>query len=180
MKKTKIIGAIVGVILFIVAIAGLTYAYTIWSSENINKKVSSKCFEVFYDKGTDLVGAITPSNDYAGGLFATVRMNINTKCNVNAKGMLYLETSEDTSNNLFREGLLNYQVVRNEKTLVASGNITGSGVITIDLGSLAQSASAFTRYEVYVWLDNNLIENSDVNSVYYGSISSEAIQYNNK
>lgn len=180
MRNTKVIGTILGIILFIALIGGLTYAYTIWSSQNINRKVSSECFDVLYDKGNDLSGAIIPSLDYTGGLYATVRMNINTECNVNAKGILYLETSEDTSSNLFREGLLNYQVVRNEKTLIASGNITESGVIAIDLGSLAQTENAFTRYEVYVWLDNNLIQNADVNSVYYGSISSEAIQYNNR
>ncbi len=81
---------------------------------------------------------------------------------------------------MFREGLLNYQVVRNEKTLVASGNITGSGEIAIDLGNLALTETAFTRYEVYVWIDYNYVSNSDVNSVYYGSIRSEAIQYNNR
>ena len=180
MKMSKVVGAIVGVLFFIAVIGGLTYAYTIWTSQNINRKVSSDCFEILYDKGNDLSGAIIPSFDYTGGLHTTVRINLSSECNVNANGFLYLNTETGTSSNLFREGLLNYQVVRNESTFLSSGNITSNGEIKIDLGSLAKTENAFTRYDVYVWLDYNLIENSDVNSVYYGDIRAEAVQFNNK
>ena len=94
MKNTKIIGAILGIILFIALIGGLTYAFTSWTGPNINRKVSSECFDVLYDKGNDLTGAIIPSFDYTGGLSTTVRLNINSECNVNAKGILYLNTDE--------------------------------------------------------------------------------------
>ena len=180
MNKQKVIGLIIGVISFIAVIAGITTAYLAWSSQNINKQVSSKCFNVLYEKGTDLVGAITPSYNYTGGLSTTVKMNVDVKCNINAKGRLYLNTEESTSSNLFREGLLNYTVVRSGvvsgATVLAEGDITESGEIAIDLGRLASSEEAFTRYDVYVWLDYNLVENSDINSVYYGSISAEAVQ----
>ena len=50
MNKQKVIGLVIGVFAFLIMIAGITYAFVSWQSENINKTVSSKCFEIFYDK----------------------------------------------------------------------------------------------------------------------------------
>ncbi len=177
MNKQKLIGLILGVVLFVVAITGLTYAYISWTSDNMNKVVSSKCFDVLYTKGQNIIGAIMPSLDYTGGLSTTVKMNIDSNCDMKAKGVLYLETKEQTSTNLYREGLLNYQVLK-ENTVISggSGNVTESGEIAIELGELTKATNATTSYTVYVWIDNNLVENSDAFSSYSGSIRAEAIQ----
>ena len=178
MDKRKIFGTILGVILFILLIAGVTYAYISWTSEKINYKVGSKCFDIYYEKGTDISGTMMPSNDYTGGLSATVKMNISSSCDLKANGKLYLNTSESTSNNLYRTGLLNYQVLKDNVVLSGgNGNITSSGEIAIDLGELSKSASASTSYTVYVWINYDLVENSDVNSSYSGNIRAEAIQF---
>ena len=176
MNKQKIIGAILGVILFIAAITVITYAYITWTSGDINKVVSSKCFNVHYDKGTDISGAIMPSYDYTGGLSTTIKMNIDSSCNIRANGKLYLETKNETSNNLFREGLLNYHLVSGN-TVISSGPITEKGEIVINLGELTPSTSASTSYTLYVWIDYNLVENTDAFSTYLGSIKGEAIQF---
>lgn len=175
MNKGKFIGLVLGVILFIVVIAGFTYAYITWTSEKLNYNVGSKCFIVHYDKGNDITGMMIPSNDYTGGLSTTVKVNIDSSCDINATGKLYLNTLDTTSSNLYR-GLLKYQVVQGSN-LIDDGVITDSGVITIDLGVLTMSTSAVTEYTVYVWIDNNLVENSDINSLYYGNIRTEAIQF---
>jgi len=176
MSKYKVVGIIVGVIVFSLCIAGITYALFTWNSDNINKKVSSKCFNVLYTKGTDISGAINPSSNYTGGLYTTVKMNIDSDCDIKANGKLYLETKNETSNNLFREGLLNYHVVKGS-TVVSSGPITSKGEIEIDLGELTASTSASTSYTLYVWIDYNLVENTDAFSSYLGSIRGEAIQF---
>jgi len=175
MDKQKLIGVILGIVLFIVAIAGITYAYMSWTSDNINKVVSSKCFDVLYTKGQDIGGNIVPSKNYTGGSSSTVKVNINSSCDIRANGKLYLNTSDSTSSNLYREGLLNYQVLKGN-TLIKGGNITSSGEIEIDLGELEKASSAMTNYTVYVWIDNDLVENSDVFSNYDGNIRVEAIQ----
>lgn len=181
MKKSKIIGTIIGILLFVVAIAGITYAFINWTSGNTNKVVESKCFEIFYEKGNDVTGNIMPSKDYTGGLSTTVKINVNSECDINADGRLYLTTSEETSSNLFnRPGLLNYQIVTENGVKGKRGSITEPGQIAINLGPLTKNTSAVTQYTIYVWVDYTLVNNSDVSSVYYGSISAEAIQYNNK
>ena len=176
MKKAKIVGAVFGVILFIAAIAGITYAFISWTSENINKVVESKCFEIFYEKGNDITGSIMPSYEYTGGLSTTVKMDINPNCNMNANGKLYLVTDEDTSSNLYRTGLLNYQVLINDTVTDIKGNITSTGEIEIDLGPLSKNTSAVTEYTLYIWINYNLVTNSDVSLVYSGSLRAEAIQ----
>jgi len=176
MNKYKIVGIILGVVIFSLCIAGITYAFITWSStEDINKTVKSKCFNVLYTKGTDISGTINPSYDYTGGLYTTIKMNIDSNCNIKANGKLYLETKNETSNNLFREGLLNYHVVKGG-TVVSSGSITEKGEIEIDLGELVASTSASTSYTLYVWIDYNLVQNTDAFSSYIGSIRGEAIQ----
>ena len=175
-RRVKIIGTIIGVLLFVLLIAGVTYAYFTWTSENVNRKVSSKCFEVNYDKGTDISGVIIPSYDYTGGLIASVKMNIDSSCDIRANGKLYLNTLEDTSSNLYSDGLLNYQVVSGD-VLLGSDSITSSGVIELDLGELSKSDSASTEYTIYVWVDNDVVDTSDIGSVYYGNIRAEAIQF---
>lgn len=176
MNKYKVIGMVIGIIVFSLCIVGITYAFLTWRSENISITVSSKCFNILYTKGTDISGAIIPSNDYTGGLSTTIKMNIDSSCDIKANGKLYLETKSETSNNLFREGLLNYHVVSGN-TVVSSGNITEKGEIEIDLGQLTASTSASTSYTLYVWIDYNLIENTDAFSAYLGSIRGEAIQF---
>lgn len=174
MEKGKTIGFILGVILFIILIVGITYAYITWTSDKINYNVSSKCFNVYYEKGTDITGMIMPSDDYSGGLYTSMKMDIKSSCNINASGKIYLNTLDTTSSNLYREGLLNYSVLKGT-TVVSSGSITSAGEIGIDIGTLNKSTSAITSYTVYVWIDNNIVQNSDVNSNYYGSIRVEAI-----
>lgn len=175
MKKGKIIGIVLSTIVFIILISGVTYAYITWTSEKINNNVNSKCFDIYYAKGTDIAGTMLPSNDYSGGLFSTIKMNIKSSCNINAKGKIYLNTLDTTSSNLYRVGLLNYTLLKGT-TIISSGSITGPGEVAIDIGTLSKSTSASTDYTLYVWIDNNLVENTDVNSAYNGSIRAEAVQ----
>ena len=176
MKESKIIGIVLGIVLFVFLIFGITYAYITWTSDKINRTVNSKCFDIYYQKGTDISGIMIPSLDYTGGLYTSVKMNISSSCDIRANGIIYLNTLDTTSSNLYREGLLNYQVVSGS-TLLGSGNITSNGEISINVGGLTKSDSATSEYTIYVWVDSDVIENSDINSVYYGSIRAEVIQY---
>ena len=181
MGKDKLIGTIIGVIFFILLIAGITYAYVTWTGNVLDDyKVSSKCFNVLYEKGNDITGTMMPSLDYSDGLFTSVKMNIDSNCNINARGKIYLNTLTSTSDNLLdsnRNGLLNYQVLKNGVLTGYKGTITSEGSIEIDVGMLSKDTTASTEYTIYVWVNNDLVQNSDAYSVYYGSITAEAVQY---
>lgn len=51
MKKAKLIGAIIGVILFSILITGLTYAWYTWRSSDIIISGTTKCFKINYVTG---------------------------------------------------------------------------------------------------------------------------------
>ena len=54
-NKTKLYGTILGVVLFILLISGLTYAALEWQSTKTNIKLTSGCFDIYYDKGQDII-----------------------------------------------------------------------------------------------------------------------------
>ena len=90
--KSKLFGTILGTIIFILLIAGITYALLNWESTKINLGLTSSCFDIYYDKGQDITGELNPSSTYTGGLFATVKINIKSTCSTNGTGTLYLNT----------------------------------------------------------------------------------------
>ena len=177
-NKTKLYGTILGVVLFILLISGLTYAALEWQSTKTNIKLTSGCFDIYYDKGQDISGQLNPSSSYTDGLFATIKINIKNSCTTNGTGTLYLETLNTTSSNLYRTGLLNYQVVKDDVATNLKGNITKSGEIALDIGTLTKASSASTTYKIYVWVNKDLLINSDANSKYYGKIRATATQGN--
>ena len=175
-NKTKLYGTILGVVLFILLISGLTYAALEWQSTKTNIKLTSGCFDIYYDKGQDISGQLNPTNVYTDGLYATIKINIKNTCTTTGEGTLYLETLSSTSSNLYRTGLLNYQVVKDGTATNLKGNITKSGAIALDIGTLTKASSASTTYKIYVWVDKELVINSDANSKYYGKIRATATQ----
>ena len=160
-NKTKLYGTILGVVLFILLISGLTYAALEWQSTKTNIKLTSGCFDIYYDKGQDISGQLNPSSSYTDGLFATIKINIKNSCTTNGTGTLYLETLNTTSSNLYREGLLNYQVVKDDVATNLKGNITKSGEIALDIGTLTKASSASTTYKIYVWVDKEVVISSE-------------------
>ena len=56
-KKIKIYGVVLGVILFILLISGLTYAILNWRSSNITITGTSECLEVESVKGSNITGS---------------------------------------------------------------------------------------------------------------------------
>lgn len=181
--KGKITTSILIVSIIIIIVVGITYAYVTWSSGKINAIGNSECFNVLYVKGQDIgsdqsVATLMPSNDYTGGLSSTVKMGFSSSCtNVSGTGIIKLNTLDTTSSNLYRTGLLNYVVLKNG-TKLKEGNITGFGTTNIDVGLLKKISNIddADSYTVYVWISNNLVQNEDAFSSYYGNIAASAEQ----
>ena len=135
MKNSKIILLVIGLI---VLVAGSTYAVYTWAIKNVNVNGISECFKVDYDKGQD-IGSVNNSrtllvsDDYTGGLFASVIVNLNKNCTItNGIGTLYLEVDNTTSSSLLTSGALKYQIVENgfPTTNKGIGTITSTGKLS--------------------------------------------------
>jgi hypothetical protein len=175
--KNKTFFSLLIVLGIIVLVSGGTYAFYTWSSDNIKYSGSSECFKVFYVKGDDIgsnenKATLTPSYDYKGGLSSTVKFNFSSECNMEATGKLYIDTLDTTSSNLFKEGLLNYQVLEDGVVTDLKGSIMSNDTIEIELNNIKN----VSNYTVYVWLDYNKIENEHATSSYFGKVRAVASQ----
>ena len=55
-KKIKIIGTIIGIVLFVILIAGFTFAWFTWESSRINISGNTACFNINYRSEERRVG----------------------------------------------------------------------------------------------------------------------------
>lgn len=121
MDRKKLIGLIIGIILFAALIVGATFAWLTYAINvtNGNYNVETSCFDVNYENGADISGTLNMVANPLNGRSTTISMGINEGCNVNAKGKielvinsisskLYEATTAHCENTLTLETLLNY------------------------------------------------------------------------
>lgn len=173
-NKKKLFGTILGVAAFVVLVAGVTYAWFTWASENTIINGTSGCFNIAYDKGTDVSGTLNPSATYEGGANATVKINISDACNITGAATISLNTNAETNLDL-AAGAVKYAVYQGDSE-IATGTITATGDKELATVALTQAATATTEYTVYVWIDGALSDNSYVGKTYSGYIHASATQ----
>lgn len=181
MKKTKLIGTILGVILFAALVAGLTYAIMTWSSSNIEISGTSDCFDIDYGVSSQIGSTnqnakITMVDSYKKGLTAVVTLALKQECaNVPGNASLYLNTEASGTSATILGGALKYAVVNssNLDTVLGSGTITSTGEMEI-LNNINVSTTQSTSFTVYVWLDGNVADNTYINLNYSGYINAKA------
>lgn len=121
MDRKKLIGLIIGIILFAALIVGATFAWLTYAINvtNGNYNVETSCFDVNYENGADISGTLNMVANPLNGRSTTISIGINEGCNVNAKGKielvinsisskLYEATTAHCENALTLETLLNY------------------------------------------------------------------------
>lgn len=183
MKKAKLIGSIIGVFLFIALVAGFTYAWIAWQSNNINIAGRSDCFDIDYGISQQIGSAsakasLSMTSDYTEGLSAKVSLSLKTECaNIPGTATLYLNTTNVGTTSGTSSGILNgalkYTVVSGTSVL-ANGVIDSNNKIPL-LDNIDVSSTSPTTYTVYVWLDGKVADNSYANLNYIGYISAEAV-----
>ena len=177
MKKAKLVGTIFGVILFIALIAGFTYAWVAWQSDNINISGTADCFDIDYGISQQIgsastKGSLEMASSYTEGLSAKVSLALKSTCtNVSGTATLYLNTSSASANVL--KGALKYTVLK-DSTVVSTGVISSSNKITL-ASNIDVSSTTPVTYTVYVWLDGTVADNSYADTTYTGYISAEAV-----
>lgn len=172
MEKRKLYGTILGVAAFVAVIAGLTYAWFTWASNNTIISGDSGCFTIQYTNGTAISGNLAPSSDYTGGKSTTATLNINSTCTTEGDATINLVTdsSANTAINL-SSNAVKYAVYQ-DTTEVSSGTVTQA---TQALATFALTKVA-TTYTVYVWVDGEIADNTFAGKTYSGYISASAVQ----
>lgn len=178
MDKKKLIGTIIGVAMFAALIAGATFAWLTFNVSVTNGTItpSSMNFSVNFTRGTDISDMpILSEGTVSTAKLLTVKAH---KVSGSAPGNLtiYLNTSS-TSNALITDEAINYAVCVGTCSSLSSAAATGTLSSTTKKALLTTPLTASaTSYNIYFWLDGNVISNDHMGLSYSGYISAEATQ----
>ena len=119
-KKIKTYGIILGVILFVLLIAGFTYANLTWKSKSIVISGKSNCLEVESVKGNDITGGNL--------LLQDERIILNNNQITIKNGMIITNVTAKIKSTCSLEGYmtLNLNVTNLSSAFTSSGNSTGA------------------------------------------------------
>lgn len=196
-NNRKLIGTIIGVIFFVILIAGATFAWLTYTA-NVNNGVyntTTMNFLVNYTGGTDISSLPMYSGDVSASTFSGSSISPMTvqASKQNLDGTLYLKihTADDTgSNTLADAGCIKYAVcvgtACSSASTTAFSQISGvsTGIldsadfdtnrdIVIYTGPLTVST---TNYNIYLWIDNEIITNNEIGQTYSGYVHAFAVQ----
>ena len=191
-KKSKTIGTILGIFGFIALVAGATYAWLTWRSNNIIVAGSTECFDVVYyrkDLGTEenpaMLRFFTSYNRdnlnqlVANPDYAEVGLSLDPKCtNVAGLGKLYLTTNVDTSDAILTGGLYYtlVQVENDTETFIQEGPITSKGDMLLKDNIFVSSTTSGVKYRVYIWINGPITTDQNyVGASYVGEIRAEVV-----
>ena len=190
-KKIKIYGVVLGIILFILLISGLTYAILSWRSSNITITGTSECLEVESVKGSNITGSdlllldsgVVNNNQItirAGMVVTNITAKLKSSCTLD--GYLTINLKTTTLNSGFTSsgnstGALKYVLASydpstyttistsalNGKTfdIIKIGSITSTGTLKIKEAQLSKDTTL--AYLVIFYIDGDKA-NNDVGS----------------
>ena len=191
-KKSKVIGSLLGIFGFIALVAGATYAWLTWRSNNIIIAGSTECFDVVYyrkDLGTVENPAILKfmtnynrdnlNQVVANPEYAEVGLSLDPRCtNVAGLGKLYLTTNVSTDDILLTGGLY-YTLVKVEnstETFIKDGPITTEGDMLLQDNIFVSSTTGGVKYRVYLWINGPITTDQNyVGASYIGEIRAEVV-----
>jgi len=202
-NKIKFIGTILGIVLFISLIAGITYAWITWTSENINISGTSECFTVNYTKGQTINNAsvilfdeskiinnnkITIKNGMA---ITNVTAGLNSNCSISGNITISLtinnlNTAYISGNSIgaFKYALASYDpsvyttittsaLSNTAFDIIKTESITSTDKITL----VAEELSTTTKgYLIIFYVDGNLVDNDAKDSTFSATIDAVAAQ----
>jgi hypothetical protein len=205
-KSVKLYRTILGIIVFIILIVGITYAYITWKSDDIKISVGSECFEVNHTKGKNISindMYVINEKDFLDGnnitivdgmALTTISLGINPSCNVTGTATIKLDVS--TLSNAFitntgnSVGALKYKVVEYSSEKYpdvtidilkgATFNIKAEGMIVakekIELYSIPINNSGQKEHIIIFYLDEVLIQNDAAGASFNATIFAEVTQ----
>ncbi len=123
-KNIKLYGVLLGVILFIILMAGITYAWITWRSGNINITGSSECFTINYTKGDNITQTI---DDTGVILFDESTIINDNKITIkNGMAITNVVASLDSSCNITGDLTITLNISNLNNAFTSKGNSTGA------------------------------------------------------
>ena len=197
MNKRKVIGTIIGVIVFGALVVGATFAWFSYgiTFNNATYNFTSRNFSIVYNHGSDITGANiygeTPTiNDFTGPTDGRVDITASTVANsLNGTMEIYLFINSSAPSQILTSGAVEYAIVEEGSNYTISttpykGNIQ-TGTLTYienqgykkELATNLIVTSTPRIYHVYIWIDGELIDETFPNETSFsGYIGATAVQ----
>ena len=163
-KKIKIYGVVLGIILFILLISGLTYAILSWRSSNITIAGTSECLEVESVKGSNITGSdlllldsgVVNNNQItirAGMVVTNITAKLKSSCTLD--GYLTINLKTTTLNSGFTSsgnstGALKYVLASYDPstyTTISTSALNGKTFDIIKIGSITSTGTLKIKEE---------------------------------
>ena len=185
MDKKKLIGTIIGVVMFAMLIVGATYAWLTISATVTNGtyNTGSRNFVIDYTKGTDVttlpILSVASENDVAssGASSLTVTAKLNNENSPKGDLSLTLVTTSD-SGTLVNKGVIKYAVSINGGTPTAPQTVSSNNQVLVLSGTTTTTtlidSTTDDSITVYLWLDAATL--TSTGQSYAGYIKASATQ----
>lgn len=175
MKKAKLIGYILGVILFIALVAGVTYALFRFTTNSGSVGVTSDKVDVAYTiSNANLTGTLLPATSRSDGIMESVTARLNTG-SANASLNIYITP---TVINGIAPGALEWEVdvINTSSEVVNHYNGTFNGAV-VDIpvkvvNNYALSGNLLT-FNIYVWLNGDTLTTIGSTNNFTATISAD-------
>ena len=202
MDKRKLIGTIIGVIMFAALIAGATFAWLSFTANVVDSELNAttRNFIITYTGGTEvdyMLQTKTPTRAVLGTQGKTTVEA--TKSNKASPTSNFTLTLTIESNTLATKSIVyavckgtcpenvNLATVSGSGTnttascasgVASCGTIYGTNPVTlhVDTETFNTSDAATTKYEIFFWLNPATMINADLDKSIYGKISASATQ----
>lgn len=176
-KKKKIVLYIVFVLLLCIVVGAASYAYIVARTNEGNVNNNSGKMDVDYTITENITGIqLMPSEDKSGGLHSVATAKINSG-SVPSAFNIYITPTSITGLNI---AALKWEVTgTNGGTTVytKSGNFSTATVNTpITIVDKYTLKSTDTTFDIYIWLDANLISTTLNNNKFTAKISADTVQ----
>ena len=201
MKKNKKL--VLGIVLGVLLISGITYAILTWTSDKINIGLTSNCFTIEYTKGNDINNAtinllneedLISNNKFTikeGMALTYANIGIKSSCTIEGYGSLYLNITSlsDAFTTGSSKGSLKYAVLKNTSSvntisidnlkdqsfdIIKNASITEIGQIRLLTEQL--SNISVNKYLIAIYIDNSLTGNDVIGATFNGTVSADANQ----
>lgn len=191
----KMLGFMIGVILFGIVMAGATFAFLSADVNLIGGLATANKFQVIYDetKVREIDGPITLGVSKEEGLLGQVGVSM-ASTSVLSKANLYFDVTNMSTNTLESGGYWNQALIwelyardaNNNLELLDTGNFmecspTGNKRCVngdkLYLLKNFQLTYDFQYFDVYVWLDGNIADNGVKGAYFKGTISIETEEF---
>lgn len=184
MDKKKLIGTIVGVVLFVALIAGATFAWLTFNANvtNGNYNTMTGNFIINYTKGEQNISSVpiitvtdvaTLADSEASSV--VVKAGKNSTNMPNGNFTIKLKTVADGTTLDLTNGALKYAVAIGDAAPTAINSVTSTDDVVL-LQDYLLSSTIQVEFTIYFWLDSGTITSDDMSKTYSGYIDASAVQ----